>query len=180
MKKLKNILLLLAVILSTSETFSQSQSDSVYIIRETDDMSGKVYVYGNRAFIVSNPENTTGFRISTYITDQFEVGMITVKMVGLGGCNENDEMIILLENGEKITKRSWKKFNCEGEAYFSLDNYDLDLLRKTPISKIRITNGRTYKSYTGEVKTKDKRYFIQLLYSIDNKISTNKNGDGSR
>ena len=37
-----------------------------------------------------------------------------------------------------------------------------------------MTNGRTYDSYTGDVKQKDKRYFIQLLYALDNNLITEK------
>jgi hypothetical protein len=97
-----------------------------------------------------------------------------VTMVGIGTCNENDEIIILFENGEKITKKSWKKFNCNGEAYFNLTDKEIDLLKKIPMSKIRMSNGRSYDSYTGDVKTKDKRYFIQLFYALDNNLVTEK------
>jgi hypothetical protein len=100
--------------------------------------------------------------------------MITATMVGIGGCNENDEIIILFENGEKIIKTSWKEFNCDGETYFNMDEEDIELLRTQPLSKIRMTNGRTYDSYTGDVKQKDKRYFIQVLYALDNNLITNK------
>jgi hypothetical protein len=37
-----------------------------------------------------------------------------------------------------------------------------------------MTNGRTYDSYTGDVKKKDKRYFIQVLYALDNNLIVNK------
>lgn len=81
---------------------------------------------------------------------------------------ENDEIIILFESGEKITKTSWNR--CYGEAYFNMNEKEIQLLRTQPISKIRMTNGRTYDSYTGDVQEKDKRYFIQLFYALDNKL----------
>ena len=158
----------------TMVSFGQNSADSVYVIKETDAMSNKTYVYGNRAFIVANDAGKVGFRVDTYIRDNMSFGFITVTMVGIGSCNENDEIIILFENGEKITKKSWKDFNCEGEAYFNLTKKEIDLLRTQPISKIRMTNGRTYDSYTGDVKAKDKRYFIQLFYALDNKLVTEK------
>jgi hypothetical protein len=43
----------------------------------------------------------------------------------------------------------------------------MEMLRTLPMSKIRMTNGRSFDSYTGDVKAKDKRYFIQLLYALD-------------
>jgi hypothetical protein len=42
------------------------------------------------------------------------------------------------------------------------------------MSKIRMTNGRSFDSYTGNVIAKDKRYFIQLLYALDNKLILEK------
>ena len=170
MKKVKVMMMTLMMCLMTMVSFGQNSADSVYVIKETDAMSNKTYVYGNRAFIVANDAGKVGFRVDTYIRDNMSFGFITVTMVGIGSCNENDEIIILFENGEKITKKSWKDFNCEGEAYFNLTKKEIDLLRTQPISKIRMTNGRTYDSYTGDVKAKDKRYFIQLFYALDNKL----------
>ena len=174
MKNLKVMMMTLMMCLMTMVSFGQNSADSVYVIKETDAMSNKTYVYGNRAFIVANDAGKVGFRVDTYIRDNMSFGFITVTMVGIGSCNENDEIIILFENGEKITKKSWKDFNCEGEAYFNLTKKEIDLLRTQPISKIRMTNGRTYDSYTGDVKAKDKRYFIQLFYALDNKLVTEK------
>ena len=65
-------------------------------------------------------------------------------MVGIGTCNEKDEIIILFENGQKITKISWKGFNCEGKAYFNMTEEDIELLRTCPLSKIRMTNGKSF------------------------------------
>lgn len=174
MKNLKVMMMTLMMCLMTMVSFGQTSKDSVYLVKETDAMSGKTYVYGNRAFIVANDAGNVGFRVDTYIRDNMSFGFITVTMVGIGSCNENDEIIILFDNGEKITKKSWKDFNCEGEAYFNLTEKEIDLLRTQPISKIRMTNGRTYDSYTGDVKEKDKRYFIQLFYALDNKLLTEK------
>ena len=174
MKNLKVMMMTLMMCLMTMVSFGQTSKDSVYVVKETDAMSGKTYVYGNRAFIVANDAGKVGFRVDTYIKDDLSFGMITVTMVGIGNCNENDEIIILFENGEKITKKSWKKFNCDGEAYFNMNEKEIQLLRTQPISKIRMTNGRTYDSYTGDVKEKDKRYFIQLFYALDNKLLTEK------
>ena len=176
MKNLKLMMMTLMMCFMSLTSFAQTvNADSVYVIKETDAMSGETYAYGNRAFVVSNDESTKGFRIDTYIKSDLSFGMITVKMVNIGSCNENDEIIILFENGEKITKKSWKKFNCEGEAYFNLNESDIQLLRTQPMSKIRMTNGRSYDSYTGDVKSKDKRYFIQLFYALDNNLFVQKN-----
>jgi hypothetical protein len=173
MKNVKIMMVLIICLISTI-SFGQTPADSVYIMKETDSMSGKNYIYGNRSLIVANDVGKVGFRVETYIRDNMSFGFIMVTMVGIGTCNENDEIIILFENGEKITKKSWKKFNCNGEAYFNLTDKEIDLLKKIPMSKIRMSNGRSYDSYTGDVKTKDKRYFIQLFYALDNNLVTEK------
>lgn len=175
MKNLKVTIITIAISLIAVVSFAQTSKDNVYVIKETDAMSGKSYVYGSRDFICANDAGKIGFRISTYINSEtLKISMITATMVGLGTCNENDEIIILFENGQKIIKKSWKKFNCDGETYFNIDNEEIELLRTQPLSKIRMTNGRTYDSYTGDVKLKDKKYFMQLFYALDNGLITEK------
>jgi hypothetical protein len=173
MKNVKTMMITLMMCLVTIVSFGQT--DSVYVIKETDAMDGKVIAYSSRDFICANDAGKIGFRVSAHINFRdIKFSMITATMVGIGSCNEKDEMIILFENGEKIIKTSWKEFNCEGGTYFDMNDDDIQLLRTQPISKIRMTNGRTYDSYTGDVKKKDKRYFIQVLYALDNNLIVNK------
>ena len=172
MNKLKVTMMTLMMCFMTITLFAQL--DSVYITKSLDAMSGKTYVYGSRNFIVANDTKEKGFIIDTYINDNLSFRMITVVMVGIGNCNENDEIIILFENGEKITKKSWKSWNCDGEAYFDITELEMEMLRTLPMAKIRMTNGRSFDSYTGNVIAKDKRYFIQLLYALDNKLILEK------
>jgi len=175
MKNLKVTIITIAISLIAVVSFAQTSKDNVYVIKETDAMSGKSYVYGSRDFICANDAGKIGFRIFTHINSEtLKFSMITATMVGLGTCNENDEIIILFENGQKIIKKSWKKFNCDGETYFNIDNEEIELLRTQPLSKIRMTNGRTYDSYTGDVKLKDKKYFMQLFHALDNGLITEK------
>lgn len=172
MKNLKSNFVLIFCLFSI---FSFSQKDSVYVVKETDVMTSKSYYYPSRVLVVSDESGKTGFKIDCYIKDDGgRLSDLLVTMVNIGSCNENDELIILFENGEKITKTSWKKFNCKGEAYFTLDSNDIELLKSNKISKIRMTNGYSFQSFTGDVKSKDKRFFIQLLYGIENKLSVIK------
>lgn len=174
MNKLKVTMMTLMMCFVTITLFAQT--DSVYVIKSSDEMSGKTYIYGSKNLVISNDTKEKGFIVDTYIDDNLSIRMITVVMVGIGNCNENDEIIILFENGEKITKKSWKSWNCDGEAYFNITKLEMEMLRTLPMAKIRMTNGISYDSYTGDVIVKDKRYFIQLLYALDNKlILENKN-----
>jgi len=148
--------------------------DSVYLLKQTDAMTEKTYVFGSRRIICSDESGDIGFIISTHIDyKKMKFEMITAQMVGIGTCNEKDYIIILFENGEKVTLLSWNEFNCKGIAYFNLfDKRAIELLRTQPMSKIRMTNGRSNESYTSDVKVGDKRYFMQIFYALDNKLIT--------
>ncbi len=170
MKNLRRVLTIVIVLTTTIIAHSQ---DSVYVAKHVDNMSGESYIYSSRAFIVANSSKTVGFKLDGYIVqDDASFGMVTAEMVGLGSCNENDEIIILFESGDRIIHKSNTDFNCDGKAYFFLSEADYKLLRTQTMSRIRITNGKTYDSYTGDVKAKDKRYFIQLFYALDNQLIT--------
>lgn len=167
----KVILMFLFALIATT---GFSQGNDVQIFREKDQMSDKIYTYTDRRIVLANDERTKGFSVDAYVQNGLSDLTIVIKMVGLGSCNENDEIIILFENGEKMIKKSIGEFNCKGQALFLLNDKEKQLLRSQPISKIRITNGRTYDSFTGDVKVEDKRYFIQLFYSLDNNLVKNK------
>mgnify|MGYP007072230169 FL=1 len=85
---------------------------------------------------------------------------ISSKVVGLGSCVENVQVIILFENGKKIEKTSWNKFNCEGNAWYNFTQSEIAQLKTLSISKIRFTNGRNYESMT--VDFSEPNYFIDL------------------
>jgi hypothetical protein len=168
---MKKTILTAAITVFTLLSYSQ---DSVYIIKDYDAMNEKTYIYPNRGMVVANEDKTKGFRLSPFITQDFKVGMLTAVIVGVGSCHENNEIIILFEDGSKITKTSWNKFNCKGDSYFNLSDKDLDKLRTTKLSKIRITNGYSHESFTEDVKDSDKDYLIKILQQLDNKVFKTK------
>lgn len=152
-------------------SFSQIK-DSVHIVKLVDEMDDKVYLVPSHRLVISNDEQTIGIIIDVFINENFTFSTLYAKMVGIGGCNEKDEIIILLEDGEKIKKTSWKKFNCDGETYFSLTKTDIEKLQSSPIDKVRMTNGRTFDSFTHEPLPEQKRWFIQIFYAMQNKLAT--------
>lgn len=167
---MKKRITFLMVAMLTFSTVSISQEDSVYIVKLVDQMGDKSYLVPSKDLVVANETSTIGFVISAFIGNDFKFKTLYVKTVGLGGCGENDEIIILFENGEKIKKKSWKDFNCDGESYFNFTNAEIDMLRNNEVSKIRMTNGRSFKNFTGNLSETQKRWFIQLLFGVDNKI----------
>lgn len=157
---------------------SFAQSDSVYIVKSLDDMSDKVYFFPSRQIACISDDRKTGFGVSIFLDkkgDGCSASDLKVKMVNIGGCVENNQIIILFDDGEKISLVSWNDFNCKGDAWFTLSGSDKEKLSTTKIKKIKVQNGRTYESFTQEVKDSDKDYFIQLFYAINNnKIKSEK------
>lgn len=160
MKKIKLILTILVV--SSCSLFAQVKSDTVTVVKIVDDMTNKSFITPSKRLIIANEEKTKGFSLDIVFGSTIT---LLSKTVGLSGCNEKDELIILLSDSSKIKLKSWKDFNCKGEGYFTLSSSTIEKLRSSEISKIRITNGRSYDSYTGEVPVENKRYFIQLFNS---------------
>lgn len=175
---MKKVLVLIMVMVS-GLGFSQKQNisvnkDSIYVKKIIDEMANKTYLLPSRMMILANENRTIGIKLDCLINDDFTTDNLIITTVGVGTCSENDEMIILFENGEKITKTAWNKFNCKGLSYIKLNSSDIKILRTQKLSKIRMTNGRTFESFTGTVEKDDKRYFMQLFYALDNKFVTIK------
>lgn len=146
---------------------ANAQQDSVYIVKQKDDMKGITYYTPNRAMGVINIETKQSIKIQPYLNNDGSIKTLYVKTKYIGTCNENDELILLLENEYRVISKSWKSFNCEGESYFNITEKDMQMLKEYPVNKIRFTNGRSNESYTDIMPDKNKRYFIQLLKSIE-------------
>jgi len=146
------------MIAMTMSSFAQ-----ITIEKSVDEMTDKVSYYVSERFIAANKELTKGCAIDMVVDSKNGVkhsSLLSVQMVGLEKCNENNTLIVLFENGEKFTLKSWNKFNCKGYAYFTFSKSDIEMLSSNPISKVRITNGSSYKSYTAEIEYKN--YFIDF------------------
>ena len=160
---MKKLTTTVSIVLLALSSFAQ------LTINETkDDMTDKVSYSISEGLVCANIEKTLGFRIDPNITikkDKKVVENLIITMVGLESCNENNTLIILFENGDKITLTSWNKFNCKGTSYFSLTPSTIEKLKDNEISKIRLTNGKSYKSFTSELTYKN--YFIELISLLD-------------
>lgn len=164
----KTIVLLLLSLLSNSY---YSQKDSIYIKKTIDSMEDKVYCQASRLMICMNTESKVIgfylFPIIDFVKEKASVSGLAVVMKNIGSCVENNEIIILFEDDSKIKLKSWNDFNCEGNAWFNTNDEDLLKLSSLKIKKIKVQNGRTYDSYTHEIK-QDSDYFIQVFYAINN------------
>lgn len=175
MKKITAVFSLLVAVLTVNISQAQvidiPEDSVVYIAKLVDEMSDRVYYSPSKAIVLRNEKQ--GFRVELTLTGKSErelkVSGIDFKSVGVGNCMENDTFIILFENGEKISRKSWQKFNCEGRSYFDLTDEDIEKLATLPVAKIRLENGRDYKSMTGEVPKSDRNYFVQAVRAYRNK-----------
>lgn len=164
---MKNLILGALLLLST---FSISQNN-LKLFYTKDVMTDKEYITPSE-YLLCSEDGKKGFIIKTTF-DISKSGIIQysgfiIQSAGIGGCMENDEVIILFEDGTKISSKSWNDFNCKGVSYFDLYQKLLKDLNKK-IKAIRLTNGRSYESYTYELKTDDeKNYFIYINELIIN------------
>ena len=161
---MKKVLLVLGLIAMTISSFAQ-----ITILESVDEMTDQKSWYASERFIAANKTLTTGCAIDMIIDGGNGVrkcSFMAVEMVGLDKCNQDNTLIVLFENGKKFTLKSWNKFNCKGEAYFTLSKSEIEMLSLYPISKVRITNGRSYKNYTAEIEYKT--YFIEFYKSLNN------------
>ena len=170
---MKKTILIFAIALGAINLYAQ---DSTFMYYFSDELESVTYYMPSSDLIIANSAKTEGAKIGFHLTYEGEFSFLTATLIGLGNCNEKDKMIILFEDGSKITLTSWNKFNCDGDAYFNLNDKQKEKLSTLPVKTIRVTNGHSYESITSS-EGYNKRYFIQAFYSIDNKLFTLFNND---
>lgn len=148
------------------------------IIGDCTDLSGNCYYYVKENIIVTNSEKSKGFTFSPSVdmkNKNLVCDGIIASMVNIGGCCENNTMIMLLADSSTITLKSWNKFNCKGDAFFNLTKDEAQLLRTHKILKAQIKNGRTYDSFQNSIPTSDQDYFLRFFKELDaNKYTVKK------
>jgi hypothetical protein len=136
------------------------------VVKDCDDMTDKCVYYPRHNMILANDNKTVGFTIDARIVEkagQLAVADIMIVSVNIGNCNEGDKLIIMLSDSTKLSLTSWNKFNCEGNAWFSLRESDVNRLASNKIIKAYFQNGRSYDSFTKEIEGEDQDYFIKLI-----------------
>jgi hypothetical protein len=149
------------------------------IVKDCDDMTDKCVYYPRYNMIVANDAKTIGFTMDARVVEnsgQLSMADIMVKSVNIGNCNENDKLILLFDDSTKLSLGSWNKFNCEGNAWFSVRHSDLDKLGSHKIIKAYFMNGRSYDSYSSTIKPEDQDYFIKIIADCrENKVIVKTN-----
>lgn len=151
----------------------KSNVDSVFIAKQVDDMSDKVYYLPSKALVSIDYTKNQGFRLSSFIEgkndDELSIKDLSLKMVGIGSCVEDNILIIKFADETKIELKSWNDFNCEGDAWFTIDSEQASSLSSKKIVKVKVQNGRSFESFTTDIPEIDSDYFIQLFYAVQNK-----------
>lgn len=151
--------LFLCCMLAIGSKFANAQQ----IVKVVDEMKDRIIFSDATGMICyHDQEKGEGFNISAgfkFNSTEPIFNSLMFKIVGLG-CVENVELIILFEDGTKLTKYSWNKFNCEGSAWYTLLPREIAMLSEKRISKIRVTNGYKYDMMQVDVPTPD--YFITI------------------
>ena len=159
MKKMMKVTATVLMMVIVMSSYAQ-----LTVIETKDDMTDKVSYTPSEGLLCGNDDLSKGFRIDPNITvknGKKVIKNLIISMVGIERCNEKNKLIILFENGEKLNLLSWNKFNCKGTAYFRLTDETISALSTNEITKIRLTNGRSYKSFTYEMT--NKAYFVELF-----------------
>ena len=141
-------------------------ASDVEIYKYIDEMTDEVSYLASYGVAIKNYEKERGFAIKPFIGDNIQITGLMVKHLGFG-CNEDDTLILLLENGQKVKFTSWNKFNCEGDSYFRVNQANLYKLKSSPLKKAMFRNGRNYKSLTQEFEQIDKDYFIKVISIVE-------------
>lgn len=151
--------------------------DSVVILHLKDEMTGKTSYFPSKKVVCLNEDKSKGFALSAFIEQDLTISDLKIKMFNIGSCVEKNEMIVLFEDDSKMKLLSWNDFNCKGDAWFRITKSNIEELSTKKIKKIRITEGRSYESYTGELKETDKDYFVRLFSILKDKKTFEYKGE---
>ena len=163
------MVLLLALI--TMISYGQNK-----IIHEHDVMSDKDYYTLDKSLLCSD-DGKKGFIVDFWLKkkgNKVEYQGLMITAAQIGSCHEKDEMIVLFDDGTKETFNMWNDFNCKGNVWMDWNKSGINTLNKS-IKAIRLTNGRSYDSFTKEFKVEsEKNFFIDAIKVVNNQTIVEK------
>jgi hypothetical protein len=142
----------------------------ITIEKSVDEMTDEVSYYPSERLIVANEAKTQGFTMEAYLDvkkGKLYVKAFTVSLVDLGSCNENNEMIILFQDGTKMVLQSFGDFKCKTYTFFMFTDEQEAMAKAKKIKKIRFKNGFTFDEFTGV--SSNESFFIELYNAIETK-----------
>lgn len=143
--------------------------DTLVVLKYTDDMRDRVFFFPSTDIKCTDNSSGKGFTLDCFIEKNLTIGDLKVDMGKLGGCCENNSLIILFEDETKIKLTSYNDFNCKGNAWFKISEKNKEQLATKKIKKVQAMNGRSYESHTQELDVLDQDYFIRLNKMLEKK-----------
>lgn len=160
MKNLVNALLLASAV---------AYSGNLKIYKNQNEMTDEVTYIPSEDILFKELSGKRGFKLTLYISPKAQASGLTLYHAGIGNCSENDLLIILFEDGKKLSFNSWNDFNCDGDSWYRISQSEAQKLATTKIKKVMFRNGYSYDSYTKSVDEEHKTYFIELFGILKNK-----------
>ena len=161
---MKKVLVLLVTVLALNLSSAQitktvdTMSDEI-TFTTSNHITGSDSTFNSRSFVMYLSLKADG--------DSAEIQGLAVIIEGLS-CVESVEAIILLEDGNKLKMTSWNKFNCKGYAFFDITDKDINMLSNSPVSKVKFTNGRNYRTILSATSKKQSTVFVKNISDIKN------------
>ena len=159
---MKNLILFFIISLATSfNSYAQPE-----ILKSCDDMTDQCYYIPSEKIVLINETLKQGFNMGPRFEEKkgkLEMTDIMCKVANIGACHESDKLILMFSDGTKLTLVSWNKFNCEGDAWFSVTESEIAKLASFKVIKAYLQNGRSYDSLTMEIPEAKGEYFIKLI-----------------
>lgn len=161
------ILILLFLLITTAQA-----QDLEFFIDDSGQVSSSRYMeildeYGEIQFDLSGSGSEDGAKLNG----------IYVQLYGSGQCN-GENALVFITNKDRLLMLSDNKVNCNGLAYFPMNDEARRVLRNYRIGNIIFYNGRNRHPIDnikrGKVQQKDIFYFVELFYAIDNEVFSNK------
>lgn len=166
---MKKSLLITLFLLIVSHTYSQK------LCKRVDEFDGKIS-YRYESYLMEIDNNSNQLIISPFFKEvegKIEFLQLFIGVKGLECIEKGSEIILIFENGEKITLNNWNDFNCKDMFFCSISPKLEELFKTYKLSKFKITNLRNNKS-TAVLEVKDGLFFKNVytyLESINNDVS---------
>lgn len=160
---MKQVLFILLTF-SFLQSYSQTKADLKY---EKDEMEDKEYLMAKRSLILNSGSKKVLIDVALVKDAQGKWnynGLVCISS-GLSSCQEEDEIIILFTNGQKLKMTMWNKFNCQGYAFFDADRSQGTYLFR-PVKKIRFTSGKSGEYVEKDFTTLESTYFTNLEMAV--------------
>ena len=164
-------LLVFSMLLVSFVSYGQNK-----IIHEHDIMSDKDYNLLDKNLLCSD-DGKKGFVVDFWLKkkgDKVEYQGLMITAAQIGSCHEKDELIVLFDDGTKESFSMWNDFNCKGNVWMDWNKSGINTLNKS-IKAIRLTNGRSYDSFTKEFKVpSEKNFFIDAIKAVNSQTIVEK------